>query len=95
MLKVVRMLSFTSWQFMNTLVNENPGIDGGTAYIVLGSQLPVSKSLRQIFIDGLLFNVHKFTFLCKPISGRDNKMMKLTTSSHHIAKQLCKSSNLR
>ena len=56
---------------MNSLVNEHPGVDGRAADTIFVGELPVGESLRQIFTDGLFFNVHKFTFLCKPISGRD------------------------
>ncbi len=38
LLKVVRILPFTPWQVMNTLMNQHPGIDSGTAYSILFRQ---------------------------------------------------------
>ena len=66
--------------------NENPGIDGRAAYAILISKLAIRKSMLQIFTDSLIFNVHKFTFLCKPISGRDKQKLMLNSSSPNCSK---------
>ena len=57
-------------------MNENLGIDSRTANTILLGKLSVGESLRQIFVDGLFLDIHKFTLLCKPISGRDIKQPK-------------------
>jgi len=85
-LKFQSELSVCGGQIINALVNGHQCVDGRTAYTVLVSKLPVSKSLGQVFLNGLFFNVHKFTFLCKPISGRDTLPMIASTSYPNCTK---------